>query len=802
MVGIFLLPIGPLTKKASADAGDFSAIVTSNGVTSGSVNVKVVLKSEKDGAYGRYLYANLVNGVDSKSGFEMEISSDKDFSDIVNYFHATWGDLGYVNNAGGLQQGDEVYINPAADKAGRSETLNATFGELKASTPYWIRFTEQDGPFSSYQSISNTVTFETLQVGDGTTPAPSSNIENPDNFDFKCLNLSDGFSMSGCISSFLYYALFRPASAIAELVGKVLDFFVYYSTNSKSYSSLFISKGWGTIRDVANIFFIVALLYLAIKTILDLGGASTKKLLSTIIIVALLINFSLFFTEVIIDASNILAKVFYNNIDSKYEDKTPAKGAEGEKSISVGLIDKFNPQNIVSKSVYDSDGGHTQFIFITLLATALILYTAYIFFTVALLFVGRVVSLWISMIFAPIAFASYTIPFDIPGLGHKEWWTSLLQNAFLAPLFIFMLYIIIMFAGFLSTIVTYPDSAGLTQKIMATFIPFIILVGLLSKAKTMAVQYSGEIGKTMMSGTKMIGGLALGAITGGAAMAMRGTLGKLASRTLGGQKGVDLKQKSQENTFGGFMARRQLDALQMGSRASFDARRTAAGKAFSKESGMNLESSKGIGLGSKEGGYEKFKADTVAKRQKRAESLKVGFNEDLNKELREHQENLQELKTLTNADITKVDKDLKDAAERQSEVSKMSDANSNKKKLQDLYSTKLEMLRAQKTAIKTGESFAGTYQNEDGSIGTITQKALYIEKGGKRITLKAVKGKSEGAEENVVNQENKIATENANRLNKEAERLSKDSLFRDKEISEEASHKLRMGAQAEENKKK
>ena len=69
-----------------------------------------------------------------------------------------------------------------------------------------------------------------------------------------------------------------------------------------------MEKGWGAVRDVANIFFILMLLYVAIKTVLSLNVTDNKRLVGVIIIVALLINFSLFTTKVVIDASNIFSK--------------------------------------------------------------------------------------------------------------------------------------------------------------------------------------------------------------------------------------------------------------------------------------------------------------------------------------------------------------------------------------------------------------------------------------------------------------------------------------------------------------
>ena len=113
----------------------------------------------------------------------------------------------------------------------------------------------------------------------------------------------------GCLAS-ITYNIWTVSANIVRFAGHILDYFVYYSTNSTSYDNVFINKGWGAVRDVANIFFIVTLLYIAIKTVLSLDSSGSKKMISYVVIIALVINFSLFTTKVVIDASNILAKYF------------------------------------------------------------------------------------------------------------------------------------------------------------------------------------------------------------------------------------------------------------------------------------------------------------------------------------------------------------------------------------------------------------------------------------------------------------------------------------------------------------
>ncbi len=327
-----------------------------------------------------------------------------------------------------------------------------------------------------------------------------------------------------CIASWIYYLIYAPLAFFAQLAAQILDFFIYYSIGDSAYRSNFVEKGWAAVRDIANMFFILALLYVAIQTILSLHSANTKKMVGMIILIALLINFSLFTTRVVIDASNILAKIFYNNIVPQKPNgniiTTPNYG--GERSITVGLVEKFDPATILGGDVRNQIGIFA----VTLLLSILLMgYMIYLFISIALVFIGRVIALWLAMIFSPIAFISYTVPFDIPGFGHKEWWKLLLENAFLAPMFIFFLYIIIMFGDFM-TLVTYDTtSTDDFGKMMKVIIPFAIVFILLMKAKKTAVTMSGEIGAGIMKAGAVVGGLALGGAALGGAALMRGTAG-------------------------------------------------------------------------------------------------------------------------------------------------------------------------------------------------------------------------------------------------------------------------------------
>ena len=75
-----------------------------------------------------------------------------------------------------------------------------------------------------------------------------------------------------------------------------------------------IDVGWTALRDIANIIIIGLFVFIAVNIILGVKDFGDKKKVARVLIVAVLINFSLLFTKVIVDASNFTAYQFYNQM--------------------------------------------------------------------------------------------------------------------------------------------------------------------------------------------------------------------------------------------------------------------------------------------------------------------------------------------------------------------------------------------------------------------------------------------------------------------------------------------------------
>lgn len=232
------------------------------------------------------------------------------------------------------------------------------------------------------------------------------------------------------------------------------------------------------------------------------------------------------------------------------------------------------------------------------------IYIIIMFMSVAILFVSRVAGLWIAMIFAPLAFMSYALPFDIPGFGHRKWWDLLLKNAFLAPIFVFFLYIVILFGGFLKDFPYNNPDSDWGNQIMGAIIPLMLVFILLKKAKDLAVEYAGELGQGMTSSAKVLGGIGLAATGAGLAFAGTRFAGGYASKLLAGNAET-WKEQAKQKGLAGWSARMKLAATTKATKGTFDFRKTVAADLVNKQAGLDMQSPAGLSfLSSKQGGLK------------------------------------------------------------------------------------------------------------------------------------------------------------------------------------------------------
>lgn len=413
----------------------------------------------------------------------------------------------------------------------------------------------------------------------------------------ECGGKWDALSPSCIVPIVIYYGLYLPAMGLLTLSGYIFDFMIALSIDRDFIKQDFVITAWGIVRDFSNMIFIFILLYTGILTIFGMG--KWQDTVTKVVVIALIINFSMFFTNVVIDAGNILAMGVYSGMGVEKTaavDKTHKTGGVKERNLSATLVNAFAPQQFMELSS-KNDRAFAATIFI--IAAIVSGWVAWVFFKAAFLFMGRIIAFWFYIIISPYALVSMTLP---KGKGniYDSWLSGLLDQAFVAPIFLFFIYLIMkaveggttagagIFKGFGN-----PSGSGFFFDIV--FVPIVVtgmIIYALKYALGIAKSNSGKFGEIGANLGNQVLGIAGAVATGGASTALGGGAAALRA-TLGqnAQKVIDsrvLQQKATAGGFGGFVARQRLTLAEKTAAGSFDIRETGIAQKGIKAAGIDL----------------------------------------------------------------------------------------------------------------------------------------------------------------------------------------------------------------------
>ena len=358
-------------------------------------------------------------------------------------------------------------------------------------------------------------------------------------FKLKCV-YKIGINFGDCAAIIGYGLFYVPTSLVLIAGGAIFDAFMALSLDKFLLNQQFVKDTWGVVRDLANLVFILILLWIAVATILDMGGVQLKQAVINVVIVALLINFSYFFTRVVIDASNVVAWEFYSAIGGGGQVSSGNHvGGVTEYRISEKIVGAVSPQKLLSPEAFTSwseksaaSKGYLFFLF--LIGGIVNLVLAYVLFYAGFLLLGRVIAFVFLIIASPLAFISYALPKG--GSFTGSWWNQLLSQAMVAPVFLFFLYVIVQLAGAGVTMFNTTASAPGGVK---NFLD--LLITILLKASIVVVALMIALNKTKsLSGAA--GTWATKAGTAVAGTALAGTA--LAGRQVVGRGARWLQQKN------------------------------------------------------------------------------------------------------------------------------------------------------------------------------------------------------------------------------------------------------------------
>jgi hypothetical protein len=182
----------------------------------------------------------------------------------------------------------------------------------------------------------------------------------------------------------------------------------------------FLTHSWQFTRDFANIFFILIIAIIGLATILRLEKYEMKKTLPTLILMALLVNFSGVIVGVVVDISNIFTKSLLG-MNQIANDSTAVWDWASRYIVEAGttLFTQWDlsPLEILLMAGGVAFGGILLVVFYAMLAG--------VYLVVMLIFFMRIIALWILVIVSPLVFVMKILP--ATQKFWNDWWQQLIQ---------------------------------------------------------------------------------------------------------------------------------------------------------------------------------------------------------------------------------------------------------------------------------------------------------------------------------------------------------------------------------------
>jgi len=418
-------------------------------------------------------------------------------------------------------------------------------------------------------------------------------------------------STVGGILGYLSYFILKIISLFMGLAGLLLNYVitetvVKMAENISGPSMAGINVAWKVIRDLMNITFIFLLIYKGILTIIgqsDVG--KVRSFIVGIVMAAILINFSLFFTKLLIDASNVVTIGFYNSIIGP-EAIARNQGLSDAYQQSIGLQGFFGEDGIADNfSKINAGGDDYAMLTIGVMASILFLITTFVFLAVSVMFIVRYIVLIVLLMLSPIAYMGMALP--AMKENASKWWSSLNGQLLFAPIYMIMTWVVItLIQGFSIS----PDNwtkfadSGTIRDSIGLFFNFIVVIGLSIVSLVISKQYStqgaAQIGQFAGKATAFAGGVFMG----GAGRLGRNTIGRWGNAAANDE---ELKERAKTSR----LARIQLGAANQAAKRSFDVRAVNV-------AGMGVGSIAGFGkVDTKKENYRAIRAEEVEKAEKK-----------------------------------------------------------------------------------------------------------------------------------------------------------------------------------------
>lgn len=399
--------------------------------------------------------------------------------------------------------------------------------------------------------------------GDSATPSETVQIQNRNVSLGNTCNWMDLTTWIPCLMVSIYNLSAQALAVVGHVFNIALAFTLDTGCTGEGenkrctvLASAELENAWNNIKDLANIAFILGLIYISMSLITGWQSNQAKGTFIKIVLIAIVINFSLFGTKVLIDAGNITAKMFYSQLVVKDQGtaRTYERGVDGGgisgiffsddaeiKDISGAVMSKFNPTRLFSGTSFSSfiesiEGAERWGVVLALMFafTIMNVVIGVSFVIASLTFISRTVWLVLLSIVSPLALVSTFLPI---GRGLFDKWLSMLfDRCFCVVVYLFFIWLLIIISDSLTV-----SGANAGSIVASNWDDILLMVVVQFIAVYTVIKIATDQTKKMCEGGTGLGtfaagtlnklpGLVAGGMLGGAV----GAVGLAARSTVGG----------------------------------------------------------------------------------------------------------------------------------------------------------------------------------------------------------------------------------------------------------------------------
>ncbi len=274
----------------------------------------------------------------------------------------------------------------------------------------------------------------------------------------------------------------------------------------RPYKDAFVNviyPGWLILRNIANIFFIISLLVVGLRILFQQAGSSTAvSFIRTLLIMALLVNFSLVIAQGIIGIADTVqsqflpantrviealgAKLMVEPLQNFRAEVTNNENANFDvDTAAIGLSDTVKP------------------IILLILSVA----SFFAFAAIAAFLLVRLVMLWILYMLSPLAYVGYVM--QLTKQFADQWWSEFTKWAVITPLLVFFLNIGALMAVSFSTgsskLDIFNKEGTFTGDVVIgslTILTHFVVLAFIFGGMMIATKLGGKAGKTIVDYAK------------------------------------------------------------------------------------------------------------------------------------------------------------------------------------------------------------------------------------------------------------------------------------------------------------